>query len=75
MDVQKTVSVLRSKLQDTYEKHWKAQINGFNSTDQHKLRTYCEFKNEFEKEFYLNQNLLTQKRIFFSKLGLKLLYI
>ena len=48
-NIQRTILVLRHNLQTTQSRF---QINGFNNADQHKLRTYFEFKSVFESEFY-----------------------
>ena len=46
----------------------KAQINGLHHPNEHKLRTYCQFKSIFEREMYLDQNFTTKLRQNFTKL-------
>ena len=43
----RTVSMLRQQMQSAYEKQWHAQINGLHHPNEHKLRTYCQFKSIF----------------------------
>ena len=62
------VSKLKEKLQSIYYSDWLREINGADVNGQHKLRTYCKFKQNFEMENYLKFGIPVNKRNKFCKL-------